>query len=96
MHQRFSLWWGPPQWCIAAFKRFNISDELCEKFGYKKLTKEDKAKIFGLNAARIYGVDVKAQRKALPADGLEKLKAEYLDRGGHRDNAAHGWVRADD
>jgi hypothetical protein len=90
------LWWGSPQWCIDAFKRFQISDELCEKFGYKKLTKEDKAKIFGLNAARIYGADVKAQRKALPADSLEKLKAEYLDRGGHRDNAAHGWVRADD
>ena len=42
------LWWGSPQWVIDAFKRFQISDELCEKFGYKKLTKEDKAKIFGL------------------------------------------------
>ena len=46
------LWWGSPQWAIDAFKRFQISDELCEKFGYKKLTKEDKAKIFGLNAAQ--------------------------------------------
>ncbi len=90
------LWWGSPQWCIDAFKRFQISDEMCEKFGYKKLTKEDKAKIFGLNAARIYGVDVKMQRKALPADTLEKLKTAYLDRGGRRDNAAYGWVRADD
>ena len=52
------LWWGSPQWVIEAFKRFQISDELCEKFGYRKLTKEDRAKIFGLNAARIYGVHV--------------------------------------
>lgn len=87
------LWWGSPQWVIDAFKRFQISDALCERFGYTKLTKEDKAKIFGLNAARIYGVDVSAQLKAFPQDSLSRLKTAYLDRGGQRDNAAHGWVR---
>jgi predicted TIM-barrel fold metal-dependent hydrolase len=90
------LWWGSPQWVIDAFKRFQISDELCDKFGYKKLTKEDKAKIFGLNAAKIYGVDVAAKRKALPKDALEKFKAAYRDRGGQSENAAYGWVRAND
>ena len=89
------LWWGSPQWVIDAFKRFQISDELCEKFGYQKLTKEDKAKIFGLNAAKIYGVDVAAQRKASPTDALSKLKQAYLNHGGQRENAAYGWVRAD-
>ncbi len=88
------LWWGAPQWVIEAFKRFQISDELCEKFGYSKLTRDDKAKIFGLNAAGIYGVDVKAQLKALPSDALSKLKTAYLDGGGQRDNTACGWVRA--
>jgi hypothetical protein len=90
------LWWGSPQWVIDAFKRFQISDELCDKFGYKKITKEDKAKIFGLNAAKLYGVDVKAKRKAFPADTLERLKTAYVERGGQRSNAAYGWVRADD
>jgi predicted TIM-barrel fold metal-dependent hydrolase len=90
------LWWGSPQWVIDAFKRFQMTDEMCEKFGYKKITKEDKAKIFGLNAARIYGLDMKEKRKALPADTLEKLKTAYVDGGGMRDNAAYGWVRADD
>lgn len=89
------LWWGSPQWVIDAFKRFQISDALCEKFGYAKLTKEDKAKIFGLNAAKIYGVDVAARRSALPADALTKLKSAYQDMGGHRENAAYGWVRSD-
>lgn len=89
------LWWGSPQWVIDAFKRFQISDEICDKFDYKKLTKDDKAKIFGLNAAKLYGVDVKAQRNGLPQDAIEKLKMTYLDRGGLRDNAAYGWVRAD-
>jgi hypothetical protein len=33
-----ALWWGSPQWSIDAFKRFQMPDEMCEKFGYKKLT----------------------------------------------------------
>lgn len=89
------LWWGSPQWVIEAFKRFQISDELCDKFGYKKLTKEDKAQIFGLNAAKIYKVDVGAQRKALPADAMSKFKTAYQEQGGQRENAAYGWVRAE-
>jgi predicted TIM-barrel fold metal-dependent hydrolase len=89
------LWWGSPQWVIDAFKRFQISDELCDKFGYKKLTKEDKAKIFGLNAAKIYGVDVNAKRNALPKDTLSKIKVAYHDQGGMSENAAYGWVRAE-
>ena len=70
---------------------------MCDKFGYKKITKEDKARIFGLNAAKIYGVDVKAKRNPLPADTLDRLKTAYLEQGKpERDNAAYGWVRADD
>jgi uncharacterized protein len=90
------LWWGSPQWGIDALKRFQISDEMCEKFGYKKITKEDKAKIFGLNAAKLYNVNVKAKRKAITSDALEKMKIAYLDAGGQRSNAAYGWVRSDD
>jgi len=60
---------------------FQISDELCDKFGYKKVTKEDKAKIFGLNAAKIYGVDVNEKRQALPKDTLSHLKVAYLNEG---------------
>jgi uncharacterized protein len=87
------LWWGSPQWSIEAFQRFQISDEMCEKHGYKKITEEDKARIFGLNAAKLYNVDVNAQRNALPGDALEKLKVAYVEKGGLRDNDAHGWVR---
>ena len=90
------LWWGSPQWAIDAFKRFQIPDDMCAKFGYKKITKADKAKILGLNAAKLYNVNVKAKRNALPADTLDKLKTAYLDHGGERENAAYGWVRATD
>lgn len=90
------LWWGSPQWAIEAFKRFDISDEFCEKFGYSKISREDKAKILGLNAAKLYNVDVKAKRNGLPGDGLEKARMAYLASGGQRQNAAYGWVRAND
>jgi uncharacterized protein len=59
------------------------------------VTKEDKAKIFGLNAAKIYGIDVNEKRHGLPKDTLSHLKVAYLEDGGKPDNAAHGWVRAD-
>lgn len=87
------LWWGSPQWAIEAFQRFQISDEFCEKYGYEKITDDDKAKILGLNAARLYGVDVDAQRNALPADALSQIKEAYLQNGGLRSNYAHGWVK---
>ena len=87
------LWWGSPQWVIDAFKRFQISDEICEKFGYAKLTKAHKAKIFGLNAAKVYGVDLEKQRKAFPKDALTKFKSAYNDAGGQPENAAYGWVK---
>ncbi len=89
------LWWGSPQWAIDAFKRFQISDEMCDKFGYTKLSKDDKAKIFGLNAAKLYGIDAEKKRNNIPKDELSKLKAAYLNMGGTRENAAYGWVRDD-
>ncbi|MBI2423895.1 MAG: amidohydrolase [Candidatus Hydrogenedentes bacterium] len=89
------LWWGSPQWVIDAFKRFQFTDEMTEKFGYQKLTKEDKAKIFGLNAARIYGINPDEKRNGLPKDAISRFKTAYEGEGWKRENAAHGWVRDD-
>ena len=71
-------------------------DEMCEKFGYAKLTKQVKEQIFGLNAAKLYNIDVKKKRNPLASDALDKLKTAYESSGGQRENAAYGWVRADD
>ncbi|MEK6288651.1 MAG: amidohydrolase family protein [Acidobacteriota bacterium] len=89
------LWWGSPQWAIDLFKRFQFTDEMCEKFGYKKLTREDRSRILGLNAAKLYKVDLKAKRNGLPADALTKFKKVYKEEGGQASNRAYGWVRAD-
>jgi predicted TIM-barrel fold metal-dependent hydrolase len=90
------LWWGSPQWSIDAFKRFQITDEFCQKFGYSKITREDKAKIFGLNAAKIYGIDVKEKRNPINPDIIAQARLMYENSGILRENAAYGWVRADD
>ena len=48
---------------IDAFRAFEIPTALCDEFGYPELTSERKAKILGLNAARVYGIDPEAARR---------------------------------
>jgi predicted TIM-barrel fold metal-dependent hydrolase len=56
------IWFGSPQDQIQAFRAFEITPEYQEKYGYSALTAEAKRKIFGLNSARVYGLDVAAIR----------------------------------
>lgn len=51
-----SIWYGAPQDQIEAFRAFEITPQFQDQFGYPLLTKEIKAKILGLNSARLYGV----------------------------------------
>lgn len=89
-----AIWWGSPQWQIEAFRRFKMPESLQEEFGYPDLTDADKDKILGLNAARLYGIDPDAARKALPADGLSQLKNWYGHEGGQPSNTQYGWIKA--
>jgi hypothetical protein len=61
-----ALWAGSPQDQIQAFRAFEISEEFQERYGYPALTKMAKAKIFGLNGARVYGIDVKKLKGKSP------------------------------
>jgi len=69
-----SLWWGSPQWQIEALRRFRIPDNLIEGYGYTQLTDEIKAKILGLNAARVWNIDVEASKKAIAEDKISQMK----------------------
>ncbi len=71
-----SLWWGSPQWQIEALRRFRIPDRLVEGYGYTQLTDEMKAKVLGLNAARLWGVDVEKAKREIASDRLSQVKAE--------------------
>jgi hypothetical protein len=75
-----SVWWGTPQWQIDAFKAFQISEQLQEEKGYPALTDEMRAQIFGLNSARLYGVDVEATRCTLASDAFSVARVERLQR----------------
>jgi uncharacterized protein len=51
-----SVRYGSPQWQIDAFWRFQIPEEMRNKYGYPELTLEAQRKILGLNSAKLYGI----------------------------------------
>jgi hypothetical protein len=89
-----SIWYGSPQWQIEAFRRFQIPDALIEQHGYAPLTPAVKEQIFGLNAARVFAVDMTAKRNEIPADYLSRIKMAYQEEGAVPSNRWYGWVTA--
>ena len=89
-----SIWYGTPQWQIEAFRRFEIPAALAERHGYAPLTRTVKEQIFGLNAARVFGVDVNAKRNEIPKDYLSRMKMAYLEDGAAPSHRWYGWVTA--
>lgn len=71
-----SIWNGSPQGQIERMRRLQIRPELIDRHGYPQLTDEVKAQIFGLNAARLFGVDPAAVRHAIRSDRLATLREE--------------------
>jgi uncharacterized protein len=61
-----SVWYGPPQPLIDAFRAFTIPERVREAHGYPELTPEVKQKILGGNASALYGIGPRRR----PDDGL--------------------------
>ena len=90
-----SIWWGSPQWQIEAFRRLEMPDQLMKRFGWKPLSDEVKRRIFGLNAAQVYGVDPETKRNPVPGDYIEKLRRMYKQSGALiPSNTQYGWIPA--
>ena len=70
------IWYGSPQPQIMAFRAFQIGEELQERFGYPALTDELKAKVFGHNAASLFGVDPEALTCGINGDELSAARTE--------------------
>jgi uncharacterized protein len=70
---------GVPQAQISAFRAFQIPEAMQAEFGYPALTPEVRAKIFGLNAARVYGIDPQLTRYTIADDDVERLRAAFLE-----------------
>jgi len=74
------IWLGTPQAQIMAFRTFAITEAFQEQYGYPALTDELKRKVFGLNAAGLFGLDAEATRCAVDATALyaARLEADEL------------------
>ena len=59
----YALW--TPRWLVEAFVDFQIPDDLGE---YPAITTEQKKKILGLNAAKMYDIAVPAELRLPAAD----------------------------
>ena len=60
----YGIW--SPKWLIEKFMAFELPENVRKETGVN-LTLEAKKKILGLNAARLYGIDVEAQKAKLAA-----------------------------
>jgi predicted TIM-barrel fold metal-dependent hydrolase len=71
-----SIFYGSPQDQIQALRAFRISEEFQARYGYPALTPRRKAKILGLNGARVYGVDPKKRTYRFTRRELDELRNE--------------------
>jgi hypothetical protein len=72
-----SIFFGSPQDQIQAFRTFQISTEFQEKYGYPALTDDIRAKVFGLNALRAYGIDRETLARATSTDAIARACETY-------------------
>ena len=68
------IFYGSPQDQIQAFRAFRISKEFQERYGYPELTPLRKAKVVGLNGARVYGVEPVTRRYEFTRSDLEEIR----------------------
>jgi uncharacterized protein len=75
-----SIWYGSPQDQIQAFRVFQIAPELRSQYGYAEITPALRAKIFGLNGARVYGLSADEVKKHTRADSVARERVAYQER----------------
>jgi hypothetical protein len=98
------IWYGSPQPQIMSFRSFQITPEFQDRFGYPALTDAVKAKVFGANAASLFGIDPAALTCGIDADELAAARATvqgmaaegavpWRARGPLTRRAMLGWLR---
>jgi hypothetical protein len=75
-----SIWYGSPQDQIQAFRTFQISAQLRERHAYPEITPRLRAKVFGLNATRPYGISAEEVRKYARRDAVAHERLAYRQR----------------
>jgi predicted TIM-barrel fold metal-dependent hydrolase len=72
-----SIWYGSPQDQIQAFRAFQIAPALRDRHGYPEITPALRAKVFGLNALKIYPVPGDVLDRHLAKDRVARLREDY-------------------
>jgi uncharacterized protein len=75
-----SIWYGSPQDQIQAFRAFQIAPEFREKYGYPEITPELRAKIFGKNAMKPYGIPAEEVKLRARRDSVAGERLAYRER----------------
>jgi len=75
-----SIWYGSPQDQIQAFRAFQIAPELRDRHGYPEITAALRAKVFGLNALKVYQVPQDVLKKHVRTDRVARLREDYRRR----------------
>jgi predicted TIM-barrel fold metal-dependent hydrolase len=70
------IFYGSPQDQIQTLRAFEISKEFQERFGYPELSQERKAKILGLNGARVYGIEPTTRNCEFTRRDLEEISRQ--------------------
>jgi uncharacterized protein len=68
----YGIW--TPKWIIDKFMAFELPEAIQKETGVN-LNLQTKKKILGLNAARLYGIDIEAQKKKLGYGAADKVAA---------------------
>jgi uncharacterized protein len=75
---------GSPQQQIELFRKFTITPQYQEKYGYPAITEDIKKRIFGLNAAGIYHVDPTLHRCKAGQSTFSMMRRELDEEIGPR------------
>jgi len=74
-----SIWYGSPQDQIQAFRIFQIAPELRASHGYPEITPALRARIFGLNAAKVYALSAEEVKKYTRRDRIAQERLAYRE-----------------
>src|SRR5688500_6376086 len=73
-----SIWYGYPQEQSQALRAFQIAPEVRAKYGYPEMTAQLRARIFGLNAAKVYSISPDEVKKYTERDRIARERLAYL------------------
>jgi len=71
----YAIW--EPNWIIEDFMKFEMPQDLKDEY-HVDLTPEIKEKILGLNAARLYNLDIAERSQALARDSIAQRVAGHV------------------